>query len=248
MPPEQAPLLESERPPELRPHDDAVYDLLVAGLGPRATSPLLDVGSGDGIGLSSIVGGTGMHGLALDRHLTADWRGPDGFPRLRADATQLPFCNGAFASSLSSEGLEWFSRPVAVLCEMARTTRHRLLLVQTDWPSLWFDSADPETSREFTRLYAGPEAVTATTFPGLLRAAGLSTKTLERQTIQGRELRRGSYAHHLLRLLRRFLVVQAAVVRARRFDEWRADLAARASRDAFAFSLQRYVAVIALDA
>ena len=248
MPNEQPPLLDSERPPELRPHDDAIYDLLVAGLGPRATSPLLDVGSGDGLGLSSIVGGTGMHGLALDRLLTTDWRGPDGFARLRADATHLPFCNGAFASVLSSESLEWFTGPAAVLREMARAGRHRLILVQSDWSSLWFDSGDPETSREFTRLYAGPEAMTATTLPGLLRTAGLSAATLERQTVQGRELRRGSYAHHLLRLLRRFLVVQTAVVRARHFDDWRADLAARASRDAFTFSLQRYVAVIALDA
>ena len=248
MPEDPLPPPTPARLPELRPHDDALCDLLVAGRGPRTALPLLDVGSGDGLALASIVGGAGLRGLALDQRLPADWHGPRGFARLRADGAHLPFRDGACATALSSESLEWFADPAQVLREMARAARHRLIVAQSDWSSLWFDSGDPETSREFTRLYAGPQAATAAALPALLRAAGLRAQTMQRQTVRGEELRPDTYAHHLLRLLRQFLVVQAAVVRARRFDDWRADLAQRASRGTFAFSLQRHVAVVALDA
>ena len=62
-------------------------------------------------------------------------------------------------------------------------------------------------------------------------------------TIRGERLRPGTYAMELLRLLREFLVVQSAGVRARRFDEWRADLEERAARGAFGFSIERRVVV-----
>lgn len=234
-----------ERPPrypELHVHADAIYDQLCAGHSPREAGPLLDIGSGDGAALAAIVEGTGMRGVALDRRPVHDWFGPVGFQRLTAEAEQLPFPAGSFGASLLHETWEWLANPAAVLAEMARVTRERLVVVQTDWRSLWFDSGDPETAREFTRLFAGPAA------PGRARAsallpAGVRLCEETMATVRGDRLQRGTYAFELLRLLREYLVVQRAGVRARRFDEWRKDLDARAAAGAFAFSLERRVVV-----
>ncbi len=66
--------------PELRAHFDALYDLLAAELGPRAASPVLDLGSGNGSTLAAITAGTDLRGVAVDLRRAAEWQGPPGFP------------------------------------------------------------------------------------------------------------------------------------------------------------------------
>ena len=230
------------RYPELQAHYDAVYDRLAAGRRGRAAGPLLDIGSGDGAALAATVEGTGIGGVALDRRLR-EWRGPTGFARLTGEASRLPFASEAFPSVLMQETWEWLSRPAAVAGELARVSRGRVVIVQSDWRTLWLDSGDPETAQEFTRLFAGPADPDAAAPASLLATAGMRVVEDAVDTIRGERLRPGTYAMELLRLLREFLVVQSAGVRARRFDEWRADLEERAARGAFGFSIERRVVV-----
>ncbi|MXY79045.1 MAG: hypothetical protein F4Y94_05005 [Chloroflexi bacterium] len=117
------------------------------------------------------------------------------------------------------------------------------MIVQSDWRTLWLDSGDPETAQEFTRLFTGPADPDAAAPASLLAAAGMRVVEDAVDTIRGERLRPGTYAMELLRLLREFLVVQSAGVRARRFDEWRADLEERSARGAFGFSIERRVVV-----
>ena len=117
--------------------------------------------------------------------------------------------------------------------ELARVSRGRVVIVQSDWRTLWLDSGDPETAQEFTRLFAGPAGPDAAAPAALLAAAGMRLVEDGVDTIRGERLRPGTYAMELLRLLREFLVVQSAGVRARRFDDWRAELEERAARGAF---------------
>ncbi len=231
------------RYPELQAHRDAVYDRLAAGRPPRAAGPLLDVGSGDGSALAATVEGTGIRGVALDRSVAADWRGPAGFARVTGEASRLPFATGAFGAALLQETWEWLSRPDAAVAELARVSRGRVVIVQSDWRTLWLDSGAPETAQEFTRLFAGPVDPRLDAPAALLRDAGLRIVEDGADTIRGERLAPGAYATELLRLLREFLVVQGAGVRARRFDEWRDELSDRAARGAFGFSIERRVVV-----
>jgi SAM-dependent methyltransferase len=232
--------------PEMREHFDAVYDQIIGSDGPRGASPLIDVGSGNGSALAALVAGTNTTGIALDLREPAEWMGPPGFDVVLADAAQLPFANVAAPVLLSMETIEWFNSPAAVLAEMARVASKRVLLVHSDWQSLWFDSGDPETSREFTRLFAGP-------VPGgkpirellddFVAAAGLRLAAHELHVIRGETIAPDTYARHLLGLLRDWLCNQLGAVRARRFDEWRKDLEVRAAEGTFAFSLDRHLIV-----
>ena len=232
-----------DRYPELQAHYDAVYDRLTGGRTARAVQPLLDVGAGDGAALAATVAGTGVRGVALDQRLVLDWRGPLGFAPLQADAARLPFRDRAFTATLSMETLEWFADPPAALREMARVSQDAVVLVQSEWGSLWFDSGDPDTAREFTRLFSGPGAPAGRRLAGLVTGAGMQVASESTDTIRGERLQRGTYAFELLRILREYLVVQRSGVRARRFDEWRDDLVERAARGAFSFSLERHVVV-----
>ena len=233
----------ADRFPELQRHHDEVYDRLLGGTTARAAGPLLDVGSGDGAALAATLEGTNVWGVALDRRRLHDWRGPAGFARVQADGARLPFRDRAFRAALSMETVEWLADPAAVVREMARVSQERVVVVQSDWTSLWFDSGDPDTAREFTRLFAGPGNTGEGRIAGLVEGAGLRSVVDIVQTIRGERLQRGTYAFELLRLLREYLVVQHAVVRARRFDEWREELDARAQRGAFSFSQERRLAV-----
>ncbi len=236
---------EFHRYPELRAHFNAVYDHLTAGQRPHDASPLLDVGAGTGAALFAVVFGTGLRGVAVDLRRAAEWIGPPEFDFLMADAQALPFPDRAFPATLSMETLEWFADPGAALREMARVTRDRLVIVHTDWHSLWFDSGDPDTAREFTRLFAGPIAEAGGhRLPEIVTAAGLSLAQHDIHTVRGDVLAPETYARHLLALLREWLVQQDAGVRARRFDTWRADLDTRAEAGEFAFSLNRHVVVV----
>jgi SAM-dependent methyltransferase len=235
--------------PELQRHFDTVYDLLAGDSRGKPWGPLLDAGSGDGSALAAVVSGTGAWGVATDVRASAEWAGPPGFQELQANADRLPFRDRAFTAALTMESIEWFANPAAVLRELARVSERRLVAVQTDWSSLWFDSGDPETAREFTRLFAGPSGAVGAQLTAIVAEAAIpGNVTHAPHTIRGERLTRGTYAFELLRLLRRWLIVQPAGVRARRFDDWRAELDERAERGAFSFSLDRHAVSVELPA
>ncbi len=139
--------------PELRTHFDAIFDLIAAALGTpqqqraRGIRGLLDVGTGNGATLAAVVFGTDLRGVAVDVQTAPEWLGPPGFTLALANAQALPFRRNAFATSISLETMEWLTNPTATLRQMARVTEGALIVVQTNWHSLWFDSDDPETSQ-----------------------------------------------------------------------------------------------------
>lgn len=239
------------RYPELRAHFDALYDLLAAEDGPRAASPVLDLGSGNGSTLAAITAGTDLRGVAVDLRRAAEWQGPPGFPLILANGAALPFPDNAFPTSLNTETIEWLTNPVAVLREAGRVSRDWIIIEHTNWESLWFDSDDPDTSQEFTRLFAreGQSLPTgAEGRPGmgivlesLATQAGLRLEHAWVHVIRGDRIKTDTYAKHLLALMREWLCNQLGAVRARRFDEWRAALDQRAAAGEFSFSLDRHV-------
>ena len=240
-----------EQYPELRTHFDAVFDFVAAGIGSpqqqraRGLQAVLDVGTGNGAALAAVVFGTELRGIAADVRVAPEWLGPPGFAVVASDAHALPFKRNTFATSMCMDTMEWLANPAVAFHEIARVTEGVLIVVQTDWHSLWFDSDDPETSQEFSRLFAGPRTVSMNErLVGSIDHIDVPARTHDVHVVRGKRIDSDTYARYLLNQMREWLVIQRGVVRARRFDTWRKALDLRTEEGAFAFSLERHVLVV----
>ena len=231
--------------PELRRHYDAVYDLLLDGRNARNTGLALDLGAGDGSALGAIALGTGLRGIAVERSPSEHWMGPDGWDIVQADASRLPFADGVFGAALMVDVFEWLRHPGAALTEAGRVTDGPIVIVQTDWDGLWFECEEVETGRELTRLFtSGAPAELVPTLSSAASEAGLPVRRRSAVTIRGERLEPGSLAWDVLATMRRWLVIDGALVRARRFDDWLGELHAAAAKRHFSMLLRRIVWVI----
>ena len=236
---------------ELQRHYDELYDQLLNGRPPRAARPLLDVGTGDGLALSAIVQGTPLSsggGFGVDAEAPGDWLGPLEWAVVQADAHRLPFADDAFRSALLVDVFEWLRHPSGALWEVSRVTEGPILLVQTDWEGLWFQ-ADAgrrvEAGRELLRLFTkGAPPHLRRSIRTAAADAGLALQDLRVASISSNRLEQGSLAWDLLEGVRRYLVLESAQVRARRFDEWRAELQREAAGGQFNLLLRRVVALL----
>ena len=240
------PMRQDSRPhAELRAHYDEVYDALLAGRRPRDASPLLDIGSGDGTTLALISAGTPLRAAAVDDTQTDRWHGPPESQRVRADAHRLPFGDAAFATGLLVDSFEWLRHPAAALEELGRVTRGPIIIVQSDWPALWFDSEDPDLARELVNRWSGgPAEPLRSQLRTVAEQAGLRVDELRSVTIRADSLEPGSLASDQLRVIRRWLVVDRPQVRARYFDDWRRELDRRAAAGQFEMLVRRYICVL----
>ncbi|MCY3568243.1 MAG: methyltransferase domain-containing protein [Chloroflexi bacterium] len=230
---------------ELRRHYDALYDQLLNGRRPREARPVLDVGTGDGLALAAITQGSPLHGVGIDTAEPGYWLGPEGWSVIQADAQRLPFGEGSFRSALLVDVFEWLRHPAATLAEIARVTDGPILVVQTDWEGLWFQADKAEVGRDLVRAFTrgAPEQLR-----GRIRAAsaeaGLELASSSVATITVDELKPNNLAWDVLESIRRYLVIESAQVRARRFDEWRAELQRAADDRQFTMLLRRIVALL----
>ena len=97
------------------------------------TTSLLDVGAGNGTVTWHLAPRVGSAvGLDFSRNLLS--RTPDGLTMVQGEASQLPFRDGQFDVVVESNFLHHVSDPVAVLREMRRVSRGRLLLIE---PNRW---------------------------------------------------------------------------------------------------------------
>lgn len=233
---------------ELRRHYDALYDQLIDGRAVRDARPVLDVGSGDGLALAAIMQGTPLTGIAIDSDESVDWLGTDGWQAVRADAQRLPFADAHFRTALMVDVYEWLRHPAATLAEVARVTQGPIMVVQTDWEGLWFQadhrSEFVERGREFCRAYTrGAPINLRAQMRQTAQDAGLDGGEMSLVTITSNRLAQGTLAWDLLDSIRRYLVIESARVRARRYDEWRADLQRAADAGQFELLLRRVVAI-----
>lgn len=230
---------------ELRAHYDAIYDLLLAGRSPRETGLALDLGSGDGATLGAIALGTGLRGVAVERTPTEHWLGPDGWDVIQADGSRLPFADNAFGATLMVDVLEWLRHPEAVLTEVGRTTSGPIVIVQTDWEGLWFECEEAETGRELTRMFtSGAPTSLATSLAASLRDLALASRSRTSVTIRSERLEPGTLAWDVLATMRRWLVIEHASIRARRFDDWLSELRSAAAEGQFSMLLRRLIWVV----
>ena len=233
---------------ELRRHYDALYDQLLDGRSAREARPALDVGTGDGLTLSAIVQGTPLSGVAIDTDEPGQWFGPLGWSVMRADAQRLPFADAAFRSALMVDVFEWLRHPAATLAEIARVTDGPILIVQTDWEGLWVQSdrsRGAETGRDLIRAYTrGAPSNLRSLLKETAAEAQLDVVSISAVTIKATRLELGALAWDLLESIRRYLVIESAQLRARRFDDWRSELQRAAEEGQFEMLLRREIALL----
>ncbi len=230
---------------ELGRHYDALYELLLDGRPPTQARPVLDVGSGDGLSLSAIVRGTALAGVALDMASPEAWFGPPDWSTLQADAQRLPFADRSFRSALMVDVFEWLRHPVASLSEIARVTAGPIVVVQTDWNGLWFQVDEAEVGQELVRAFSrGAPTNLRQQLRATATEAGLANATISTASIYAERLEVGGLAWDLLEAIRRYLVIEAGRVRARRFDDWRRKLQRAADEGQFTMLLQRVIGVL----
>ena len=251
-PPEQSKSTAGGRTPvihaELRRHYDALYDLLLNGRSPREARPVLDVGTGDGLALTAITQGTPLHGVGIDTAEPGQWLGPPEWSVIRADAQRLPFVDASFRSALMVDVFEWLRHPAATLAEIARVTDGPILIVQTDWEGLWFQADEAEIGRDLVRAFTkgAPEQLRQR-IRDSAEKAGLRLERASTVSITTDRLELGSLAWDVLESIRRYLVIESAQVRARRFDDWRSELQRAAAAGQFTMLVRRVVALLEAD-
>ena len=230
---------------ELQRHYDALYDLLLNGRAPRAARPVLDVGSGDGLALTAILQGTPLHGVGIDAAAPGQWLGPPEWSVVRGDAQRLPFADAAFRSALMVDVFEWLRHPAATLAEIGRVTDGPIMIVQTDWEGLWFQADEAEIGRDLVRAFTkGAPARLRATIGEAAQEAGLSVERLSTVSITSNRLELGSLSWDVLEAIRRYLVIESAQVRARRFDDWMSELQRAAAEGQFTMLVRRVVALV----
>ena len=230
---------------ELERHYDALYDLLLHNRPARDARPVLDVGTGDGLALSAIVQGTPLHGVGVDRGEIGQWFGPPEWNVLRADAQRLPFDDAYFRSALMVDVYEWLRHPTATLSEIARVTAGPILIVQTDWEGLWFQADKAEVGRELVRSFTrGAPDRLRQRIAESAEEAGLQLERRSTVSITADRIEQGNLAWDVLESIRRYLVIESAQVRARRYDDWRAELQDASEAGQFSMLVRRVVALL----
>ena len=230
---------------ELQRHYDALYDQLLNGRRPREARPVLDVGTGDGLALAAITQGSPLHGVGVDTAEPGHWLGPVGWSVIQADAQRLPFDDRSFKSALMVDVFEWLRHPAATLGEIARVTDGPILIVQTDWEGLWFQADKAEVGRDLVRAFTrGAPDQLRSRIRGAAGEAGLAIGESSVAAISTDQLKPNTLAWDVLESIRRYLVLESAQIRARRFDEWRAELQRAADEGQFTMLLRRIVALL----
>ena len=147
----------------------------------QAGEKVLDIGSGPGL-LAAELAEEGADVLGVDpsESMLAMARRREA-PRTRfepGDALALPVADGSFDAAVSTQVLEYVEDVAGALREAHRALRPggRLLVLDTDWDSIVWHSADPDRMR---RVLAAWDAHLADPhlprrLPGLLQGAGFT--------------------------------------------------------------------------
>ncbi len=94
-----------------------------------------------------------------------------------ADATALPFDDDEFGAARAERVMQWVEDPVAIAAEMVRVTRPggSVVLIDTDWRTLWTNIADQELEREVSAYLpeSWPQPAAGGFLTSYARAAGL---------------------------------------------------------------------------
>ena len=226
----------------------------LAALNPRVGERVLDVGSGPGFLVAAIAEATGPSGMVCGidisepllsvarRHCAhLSW-----VEFRQSEVTMLPFQDRAFDAAISTQVLEYVHDVDAALVEIHRVLRPggRVVIVDTDWDSIVWDSPDRE---RMARILAAWEQHAADIYLPRTLARKLSRAGFRMEFQQVVPLFNPSYdpdtfSNRFIDFIVPFVIGRNGVTR----DEaegWATDIRQAGQQGNFFFSLNRYLFV-----
>ena len=224
----------------------------VAALEPRTGERVLDMGSGPGFLAAAIAEATGSTGmvcgidiseplLAAARRLCADlpW-----VEFRQADATQLPFPDRAFDAAVSTQVLEFVRDVDTAIAEIHRVLRPggRVVIVDTDWDSIVWDSPHPEHTRRILTAWEQhvADAYLPRTLANKLERLGFRVQAQRIMPLFNPSYEPNSFSNRIIDLIVPFVSGRNGVTRAEA-QAWARDLRQAGRQGNYFFSLNRYL-------
>ncbi len=223
-------------------------------LNPQTGESVLDVGSGPGFLVASIAEATGSAGtvrgidvsgpmidLARDHCAHQPWT-----EFSQADATKLPFPDHSFDAAISTQVLEYVRDVDAALAEIHRVVRPtgRVVIVDTDWDSIVWHSADRERMNRILAAWDehAADPYLPRTLADKLSHAGFYIESQEIIPLFNPSFDPNTYSNRLIDLIVPFVTGRIGIDR----DEaksWADELRKAGSDGQYFFSLNRYLFV-----
>ena len=236
----------------LTPDVVAQRSQVLKALALRRGEHVLDVGSGPGLLAHEMASSVGRDGgvrgidisedmLAMSRRRCANqpWTAFQ-----KADATQLPYPDGAFDAAVSTQVYEYIADVPAALAELYRVIRPggRVLILDTDYGSLVIHSENElRMQRVLTAwnehfIHAGLPRVLSRQ----LRDAGFMIRQRDVIPMFNPEYQENTYGKHLLDLMASFAAGRQGLSN-EEVEAWLAEFAELGRQGTFFFSLNRYL-------
>jgi len=224
-------------------------------LGALAPSPgeiIVDVGCGPGLltqGLAEAVAPDGaVLGIDLSASMLALARERcAAIPQVAlalADATRLSVPSGVADAVTATQVLLYVERPATAIAEIRRVLRTggRVAIVETDWQTAVVSAEDAALTRSM--FDAWDRAVPSPRLPlrlaPLLREAGFTSVRAQAIPVLSTQLESGGYAETMLAQCAAS-AVSAGLLTEEEAREWRRDIEARSTADAFLFCVNRFL-------
>ena len=220
-------------------------------LGAQPGEAIVDVGCGPGFYALELLEQVGPGGrvvgvdaspsmLAVAARRCADH---ENASFVEADATSLPFDDGAFDAAVIVQVLEYVNEVDAALAELHRVLRPggRAVAWAVDWATLSVNALDGDRNRRVLSAWddhlADPSL--PRTLTPRLRAAGFDNVAMEGYAFATAELTPESYGGSLMPLMRDFVAGRAGVTEADA-AAWHAEMTELGEREEFYFACIQY--------
>lgn len=238
----------------LTPDIVAQRNTVLALLAPQQAERALDIGCGPGMTTQALAQAVGSNGsvvgvdiaepmLAIARQRCG--ASPQATFAL-ADVTALPYPDASFDIALATQVYEYVEDIDMALAELARVVRPggRVLLVDTDWESAVWASSDNARMRRVLDTWNEhiPHPQLPRELKRRLEQAGFNSVQVEIVPILNLAYDPQTYSIGMMDVIGSFASGRNGLT-AQDISAWKADARAMGERDAYFFSLNRYVFV-----
>ena len=224
----------------------------LSSLNPQTGDRVLDVGSGPGFLVSAIADAIGplgiVRGVDISEPLLSVARSRCAhLPWVEfrhADATRLPYPDGAFDCAISTQVLEYVRDTDVALAEIHRVLgpSGRVVIVDTDWDSIVWDSPNQE---RMGRILAAWEQHAANvrlprTLANRLSRVGFRVQSQKVVPLFNPSYDPNTYSDRIIDLIVPFVAGRNGITRDEA-EEWARDLRQAGKEGNYFFSLNRYL-------